>query len=67
MEKNNRVIVLSIPDWGVTPFALEKEMDPDQVGQEIDTFNNINKSISIRKECALYRYHLFYAVPWHSG
>lgn len=47
--KNNRVIVLSIPDWGVTPFAREKEKDPDLVAQEIDTFNNINKGISIRK------------------
>lgn len=37
-----RVIVLSIPDWGVTPFAGGR--DPEQIAQEIDTFNAINKT-----------------------
>ena len=36
-----RVIVLSIPDWGVTPFAQGR--DADQVAKEIDLFNAINK------------------------
>jgi lysophospholipase L1-like esterase len=35
------VIVLSIPDWGVTPFA--GEADRDRVAAEIDTFNAINR------------------------
>ena len=37
----DRVIVLSIPDWGVTPFA-EGE-DREQVAREIDQFNLINR------------------------
>lgn len=39
-----RVIVLSIPDWGVTPFAANR--DRDVVGAEIDQFNAINQEES---------------------
>lgn len=35
-----KVIVLSIPDWGVTPFANGR--DRDQIAQEIDAFNAVN-------------------------
>jgi lysophospholipase L1-like esterase len=35
------VFVLSIPDWGVAPFA--KDRDRDKIANEIDTFNAINK------------------------
>ena len=37
----NRVIVLSIPDWGVTPFAGSR--DSKQIAVEINTFNAVNK------------------------
>ena len=43
-DKPNHVIVLSIPDWGVTPFA--KDRDKDKIAQEIDAFNAINKKIA---------------------
>jgi len=36
-----RVFVLSIPDWGVTPFA--KGRDPAQIAKDIDLFNSINR------------------------
>jgi len=36
-----QVIVLSIPDWGVTPFAQGR--DTGQVAEEINAFNVINK------------------------
>lgn len=36
-----RVIVLSIPDWGVMPFAEGR--DRDQIATEIDAFNAINR------------------------
>ena len=39
-----RVIVLSIPDWGVTPFAAGR--DRDQVASEIDEFNSVNRKES---------------------
>ncbi|MCC6297974.1 MAG: SGNH/GDSL hydrolase family protein [Anaerolineales bacterium] len=37
----NRVIVLSIPDWGVTPFA--KNRDSKQIAADIDQFNAVNR------------------------
>ena len=40
----NRVIVVSIPDWGVTPFAKDKGSDPEQVVREIDAFNAVNQN-----------------------
>jgi lysophospholipase L1-like esterase len=43
-EKPNHVIVLSIPDWGVTPFAEER--DRAKIAREIDAFNAINEKIS---------------------
>ena len=36
-----RVIVVSIPDWGVTPFANDR--DRDAIGRSIDRFNAINR------------------------
>lgn len=38
---SSRVLVLSIPDWGVTPFAREKGRDMTVVRDEIDDFNSI--------------------------
>jgi lysophospholipase L1-like esterase len=40
-----RVVVLSIPDWGVTPFAQNRNRD--QIASEIDAYNQINRQISI--------------------
>ena len=44
--KAKHVIVLSIPDWGVTPFATGR--DKNQIAKEIDTFNAVNKSLAKR-------------------
>jgi lysophospholipase L1-like esterase len=40
----NRVIVVSIPDWGVTPFADGR--DRAQIAKEIDDYNAANRYIS---------------------
>ena len=40
----NHVIVLSIPDWGVTPFAIER--DSEKIALEIDSYNKANMAIS---------------------
>jgi len=40
----NRVLVLSIPDWGVTPFAEGR--DREQVAREIDAFNGVKEAES---------------------
>jgi lysophospholipase L1-like esterase len=37
-----RVLVLSIPDWGVTPFAEGR--DRAQIAREIDAFNRVNRA-----------------------
>ena len=39
-----RVLVLSIPDWSVTPFAAGRARD--QIRDEIECFNRINREIS---------------------
>ncbi len=39
-----RVVVLSIPDWGVTPYAARLERDPAAVGADIDALNAINRA-----------------------
>lgn len=36
----DRVFVLSIPDWGVTPFANGR--DAEKIATEIDAFNQVN-------------------------
>lgn len=40
------VIVLSIPDWGVTPFAAGR--DRLQIAKEIDDYNRANESITAK-------------------
>lgn len=35
-----KVIVLSIPDWGFTPFAATRDTEP--ISQQIDAFNAVN-------------------------
>ncbi|HMQ80369.1 MAG TPA: SGNH/GDSL hydrolase family protein [Ignavibacteria bacterium] len=39
--KNEHVFVLSIPDWGVTPFAEGK--DRGKIAAEIDEYNRVKK------------------------
>ncbi|HEX6915853.1 MAG TPA: SGNH/GDSL hydrolase family protein [Chitinophagaceae bacterium] len=41
-----RVLVISIPDWGTTPFALGREIK--KIASEIDCFNQAKKEISDR-------------------
>lgn len=41
-----RVIVLSIPDWGVTPFAINRNRDPKLIAKQIDQFNQINREVT---------------------
>lgn len=44
--KPQHVIVVSIPDWGVTPFARESGRDLAQIASEIDAYNAANAQIS---------------------
>lgn len=47
--KREHVFVLSIPDWGVTPFA--KGRDKIKIAHEIDTYNNACKEITVAHKC----------------
>lgn len=43
------VFVLSIPDWGVTPFAEGK--DRAQIAKDIDAYNAAKKEITLAHKC----------------
>lgn len=52
-DNQRRVIVISIPDWGVTTFAAQPKddgsfFDPKKIAGEIDLFNESNKKIAER-------------------
>jgi len=55
--KADHVIVLSIPDWGVTPFAAGR--DRDQIAREIDEYNAANKTLADS-----YKVHYIDITPW---
>ncbi|MEP0984926.1 SGNH/GDSL hydrolase family protein [Ekhidna sp.] len=40
------VMVVSIPDYGVTPFAKKKLLDADKIARELDNYNAIAEKIS---------------------
>ena len=54
--KADHVIVLSIPDWGVAPFANGR--DRAQIAKEINDYNAANKSIS-----EVYKVHYIDITP----
>ena len=42
--KRDNVVLISIPDWGVTPFG--EEYDRNRIKEEIDEFNSVIKDIA---------------------
>jgi lysophospholipase L1-like esterase len=44
--KKEHVIVVSIPDYSITPFG--QKMDAATIKHEIDLFNSVNKALSIQ-------------------
>lgn len=56
-NRASRVVVLSIPDWGVTPFASGR--DRAQIATEIDAYNAANKEIA-----QFYNVHYINITPW---
>ncbi|MBP9095098.1 MAG: SGNH/GDSL hydrolase family protein [Ignavibacteria bacterium] len=48
--EKSRVFVVSIPDWGVTPFAEGR--DRKKIGEEIDLYNKINKEETLKEGIA---------------
>lgn len=45
-QNSDRVFVLSIPDWGVTPFAADR--DREKISKEINAFNEANETLTRR-------------------
>lgn len=43
--RSDRVLVLSIPDWGVTDFGAKDARGPKRIGAEIDAFNEAARAI----------------------
>ncbi len=43
----HHVVVVSIPDWGATPFAKDRNIG--EIAKEIDDYNTINREISLQK------------------
>lgn len=56
-NRPDRVIVLSIPDWGVTPFASGR--DRIKIGLEIDIYNDANEEIALT-----YNVQYINITPW---
>jgi len=44
----SHVLVLSIPDWGVTPFAQASGRDIAVIAQQIDSYNQVKRSICLQ-------------------
>ena len=49
-HKKSHVIVISIPDWGLTPFGLKSGRDIQKVSMQIKAFNTINKKEAIKAQ-----------------
>jgi len=45
--RKDHVFVVSIPDWGVTPFGKSSDRDIKIIAQEIDAFNAANQEITL--------------------
>lgn len=48
-SRSERVFVLSIPDWGLTPFAKGK--DSGVISGAINAFNKANQSVALAYQC----------------
>ena len=47
-NQKERVFVISIPDWGVTPFAQKSNRETAKISNEIDAFNAVNKEEALK-------------------
>ncbi|HET6546680.1 MAG TPA: GDSL-type esterase/lipase family protein [Rhodanobacteraceae bacterium] len=46
-DEPRRVVVISIPDWGVTRFAHEQARDTARIAAEIDAFNATARAVTL--------------------
>ncbi len=57
-EKSKSVFVLSIPDYGVTPFAKENDKDIQKIKTELESYNKLAQEI-----CEKYEVHFYDITP----
>lgn len=50
--RTDRVMVLSIPDWGVTPFGVASGRDVARIARELDTYNAAAQEVCAQHEVA---------------
>lgn len=50
--RTERVVVVSIPDWGVTRFGLASGRNTEEITHELDAFNAINREEAQRRQVA---------------
>jgi lysophospholipase L1-like esterase len=48
----SRVIVVAIPDWGVTPYGRGSGRDTAQIARELDAFNSAALAIAMQQHAA---------------
>lgn len=46
----SNVLVVSIPDYGVTPFAQERGLDEEKIAKELDEYNAIAEKITTLRD-----------------
>jgi lysophospholipase L1-like esterase len=51
-NRPGRVLVLSIPDWGVTPFAAQSGRDARQIARELDAYNAAAREVCAQRGVA---------------
>lgn len=47
-SNRKHIYVISIPDWGVTPFGHKDKRGEQKIGEEIDRYNAINRQEALR-------------------
>ncbi|UXI69150.1 SGNH/GDSL hydrolase family protein [Tahibacter amnicola] len=51
-HRPERVVVVSIPDWGVTTFGAGSGRDTATIARELDTFNTVNREEARKRRVA---------------
>ena len=46
--RSERVLVMTIPDWGVTPFGARSGRDRARIAQELDAYNAMAAAVAAR-------------------
>lgn len=51
-DRADRVLVLTIPDWGVTPFGAQSGRDRSEIARQLDAYNAVAREESARRGVA---------------